>query len=491
MASKPDKAQVLIIGGGPGGSYSAACLAREGVDVVILESARFPRYHIGESMLPSIRNFLRYIDLEDTFVAHGFYKKKGAAFRLHSSKPEGYTNFVALDENNYAWNTVRSESDEIMLSHAATCGAMVFQETRVTDIEFDAGGQRPVAALWKDSQNRSGRIQFNYLIDASGRRGLLSTKYFGTRQPIQSLKNIAMWSYWCDTGTYKPDSERAGSPFFEALGDGSGWAWFIPLHGNKTSVGVVMKSEIWSKNKSTFPSQNSLLEFYLAALKGAPEVKSLIGAGGMINITPNGGTPVVMTASDYSYSASSYAGENYRIVGDAGAFVDPFFSNGIHLAVSGGLSAAATICASIKGDCSEAEAAHFHTRRIGTSYTRFLVVVLSAYQQMRAQSSPVLADIDEDSFDRAFNHFRPIIQGYADVQSDSVKCALTEEELKATLEFCAQAYIPPEPENKSAKAQVNLVGIMATSETLDALSRASIDGRRIRLDQGALGLESF
>jgi 2-polyprenyl-6-methoxyphenol hydroxylase-like FAD-dependent oxidoreductase len=104
-----------------------------------------------------------------------------------------------------------------MLRHAAACGAAVFEETRVTDVEFEESGKRPVAVLWKDSQTGSGRIEFDYLIDASGRRGLLSTKYFGTRQPIQSLKNTAMWSYWRGTGSYKPNTERQGSPFFEAL----------------------------------------------------------------------------------------------------------------------------------------------------------------------------------------------------------------------------------------------------------------------------------
>jgi flavin-dependent dehydrogenase len=89
------------------------------------------------------------------------------------------------------------------------------------------------------------------------------------------------------------------------------------------------------------------------------------------------------------------------------AFIDPFFSSGIHLALTSALSAAATICASIKSDCPESDAANWHTRRVATSYTRFQVVVLGAYKQIRAQSASVLSDIDEDNFDRAFAFLRP------------------------------------------------------------------------------------
>jgi len=218
----------------------------------------------------------------------------------------------------------------------------------------------------------------------------------------------------------------------------------------------------------------------------------LIGPGHIISETPNRALSVQF-ANDYSYNASSYAGENYRIIGDAGAFIDPFFSNGIHLAVSGALSAAASICAVMRGDCSEVEAAQWHSSRVGTSYTRFLVVVLSAYQQMNSQNSPVLADLDEANFERAFMHFRPIIQGLADTESPLLS-KVTNEELRATLEFCAQAYMPPEPEEESitptTASKLQLVSLLGSSETLDALSSTSLDGFMLRLRGGKLGLQA-
>lgn len=112
-------------------------------------------------------------------------------------------------------------------------------------------------------------------------------------------------------------------------------------------------------------------------------------------------------ASDWSYCASTYAFPYVRIVGDTGCFVDPLFSSGVHLALSGGLSAAVMICASIRRDCDEQAAATWHSNKVAEDYTRFLLVVMSSLEQIRQQDAPVLDNFDEESFDRAFALFRP------------------------------------------------------------------------------------
>ncbi|EIW75856.1 FAD/NAD(P)-binding domain-containing protein [Coniophora puteana RWD-64-598 SS2] len=476
----PEKTQVLVIGGGPGGSYAAACLAQEGLDVVVLEADKFPRYHIGESMLASLRHFLRFVDLESVFEEHGFQKKAGAAFKFNATKREGYTDFVSRDPGNYSWNVVRSQADELMFRHAAKCGAVTLDGVKVTSVEWDqpspaAGepvpsGARPIAASWKTRDGATGRIAFDYVVDASGRAGILSTQYLKNRKLNNSLKNVACWAYWegDGIGKYSPGTTREGSPFFEALSDESGWCWFIPLHDGTTSVGLVIDQEISNKKKAELraaadPSiPEGLLGHYLTELKLAPRILELIADGKLI--ASKDGAATVRSASDYSYSGSSYAGPGYRIVGDAGAFIDPYFSSGVHLALSSGLSAAATISASIKGDVSETDAAEWHTAKVGTGYTRFLFVVWSAYRQIRSQSVPVLSDVDEDNFDRAFAHFRPVIQGNADVGKD-----MSESELQATIEFCTQAYVEPSsPEERAAvKARVGDLKIEEAVKALD------------------------
>lgn len=143
----------------------------------------------------------------------------------------------------------------------------------------------------------------------------------------------------------------------------------------------------------------STKEYFFSSLKLAPSLSELLGDGEPVT--------EVKAASDFSYHASSYAFPNARIVGDSGCFIDPFFSSGVHLAITGGLSAGATIAASIRGDCTEDEAAHWHSTKVREGYARFLLVVLSAYKQMQHQYQAVLSDFNEDNFDRAFSFFKP------------------------------------------------------------------------------------
>lgn len=466
------KTQVLVIGGGPGGAYTASVLAREGVQVTLLEATKFPRYHIGESMLPSLKLFLRYIDAEEKVKSHGFCVKPGAAVKLNQFKREGYTDFLAHDPDNGSWNVIRSEFDEILLRHASESGATVLEEHKVTEILFtkvasslgsELGAKeennelgRPTSARYT-SPKGAGTIEFDYLVDASGRGGVMSTKYLKNRRMNQSLKNIACWGYWTgDLKMYHPGTGRENAPWFEALTDESGWAWFIPLHGGKVSVGIVMSQDISTSKKALSRAQNpdaTLKDHYISELRLAPGVLDLLGNGTLVEIDSdvdiNGNYSGIKAAGDYSYSPERYSGEGWRLVGDAGAFIDPFFSSGVHLAILGGLTAALTITASIRGHCSEAVAADFYNIKSATAYTRFLVVVMSIYRQIRNQSLDVLSDLDEDNFDRAFDILRPVIQGTADVGKK-----LTEDELQKTMDFCTHVFAPADTElTKSVAAR--------------------------------------
>ncbi|PPQ77190.1 hypothetical protein CVT25_011036 [Psilocybe cyanescens] len=492
MSSAPSSSlppQVLIIGGGPAGSYAAAALAREGIQVTLLEASKFPRhgscdrYHVGESLIPSVRHYLRFIGAEEKIVNHGFVRKPGSAIKFNQFKREGYTDFVALGHNNNAWNVVRSEFDQMLLNHARSTGASIYEQTKVESISFSSEDSTiPVSVSWTHtpppcppsppaspttstfpgffpsdfslnnftaSGPSHGVTSFTHLIDATGRAGILSARYFKNRHFNVSLKNIAVWGYWENVDQYGVETRRHGSPWFEALTDESGWAWFIPLHNGTTSVGVVMNEKVYkAKLQKPLPpspfaaaaavhsTTDSLLATrYLSCLSFAPGVVKLITASGVL---VNGS---VKSASDFSYSAPSYAGPGYRIVGDAGAFIDPFFSSGVHLAMTSALSAAATICASIRGHCEETTAVEWHTRRVSTSYTRFQVVVLSAYKQIRSQSDDILSDIDEDNYDRAFSFLRPVIQGASDMGA-----RLSETELQRSLDFCVNLFNPTTPE---------------------------------------------
>ncbi|KAJ7623852.1 putative halogenase [Mycena polygramma] len=441
----PTSTNVLVIGAGPAGSFASTALAREGFEVTLLERERFPRYHIGESMLPSCRLFLRFIGAEQKVMDYGFCVKVGAAFKLNQTKREGCaftfappgftkslipffsssdTDFVYPDPSKAAWNVTRAEFDEILLKNASENGVHVCEGVRVTSIQFASdNNDKPVSASWVSDTGSTGEVKFDWLVDASGRNGIMSTKYLKNRKFNHSLRNIAFWGYWTGAAMYAPGTRRENAVWGEALTDESGWAWFIPLHGGRVSVGVVLQEESNRAKKAALSGPDVNIQHYHNQLKLVPGITRFLSGAKFLG--------EVKSAGDYSYSATQFAGPNYRIAGDAGAFIDPFLSSGVHLAFAGGLAAASSIAASIRGQCTEEEAVRFHDTKSATSYTRYLLVVLSAYRQITAQSDSVMSDIEEDNFDRAFDFIRPVIQGGADTDP-----AVTEAMVQRTMDFC-------------------------------------------------------
>ncbi|KAJ6506118.1 hypothetical protein DFH09DRAFT_1334860 [Mycena vulgaris] len=181
-----------------------------------------------------MRNYLGFIGLEDDFVNHGFLVKVGG-------EPERRIRLIkymiAMGAEYKTWNLIRSEMDEILFHHAQKQGAKVFQETRVESIEFEGEptSSRPKAANWTQNDGSAGKIEFDWLIDATGRVGIMSSKYLKNRQMRESLRNIAVWEYWTDVRRYGEGTIKADSGWFEALTDETGWAWVIPLHNGQTS----------------------------------------------------------------------------------------------------------------------------------------------------------------------------------------------------------------------------------------------------------------
>ncbi|KAJ5719766.1 hypothetical protein N7493_007344 [Penicillium malachiteum] len=515
LVSIPKSCSVLIVGGGPAGSYAASALAREGVDVIIMEADHFPRYHIGESMLASIRHFLRFIDLEKKFdaieVNDSMDLQNGAAFKLNN-KRAGYTDFIAANgPNGYSWNVIRSESDKLMFDHAEKEGALTFQGTKVDSLEFEsvdnfhsdnfhndnfhtdngvANPDRVISAAWSRKEDgTSGTIKFNFLIDASGRSGLISTKYLKNRKFNQALKNQASWGYWRGAETYAPGTPQEGSPISEALTDQSGWCWAIPLHDGTLSVGIVMRQDLSLERKMALGSPGTI-EFYRHCLTLAPEIHERLAQAALVS--------EVKAASDWSYSASTYAGSNFRLVGDAGCFIDPYFSSGVHLALSSALSAAITIQAVRRGEVSEYEGAKWHSIKTAEGYSRFLLVVITALKQIRKGEEPVLSDFDEDGFDRAFSFFKPIIQGHADAD---VSGRLTQDLVSRSVNFCFNAFAEVSPEARrevldKLESLKSGQGI-ETKEDLDKLTEEelsilrTIRARQMMRSEDAMNIDTF
>ncbi|KAF8826951.1 hypothetical protein HHX47_DHR5000557 [Lentinula edodes] len=300
----PKSTKILVIGGGPAGAYTASVLAREGFQVTVFEKDHFPRYHVGESMLPSFNAFLEFVGAKEKVKKCGFVMKPGAAIKLNQYKREGYTNFIQFNLENSAWNLLRSEFDDLLLKHAAECGAQVHNGVIIDEIHFSKTDKtRPISASWSSKYgSQTGTISFDWLVDASGRNGIMSTKYLKSRKFNESLRNIATWGYWRGAGVYSPGTDRENAPWFEAL-------------TGTVSVGVVVSEKSNRIKKSRIQAssdKDTTVAHYLEQLKLAPGVLRLLG-----DATFNG---LTRSAGDYSYSSKSnhYAGNHYRIAGDAG-----------------------------------------------------------------------------------------------------------------------------------------------------------------------------
>ncbi|MCX4672952.1 tryptophan 7-halogenase [Streptomyces sp. NBC_01381] len=187
-----ERTQVLVAGGGPAGATAATLLARQGFDVTLLERDRFPRYHIGESLLPSLLPVLDVMGAREAVERHGFTRKTGAFYGW--SGQEWQLRFDTSDRPAaYSFQVIRSEFDHLLLEHARAQGVRVREETQVRRVGFD--GYRTTSATWTSRYGRAGQTHFRCLVDASGRAGVLAARQLRTRRFHDVFRNVAAWGY--------------------------------------------------------------------------------------------------------------------------------------------------------------------------------------------------------------------------------------------------------------------------------------------------------
>lgn len=311
-----EQCDVVVIGGGPGGSTAAALLARRGYKVIALEKDHHPRFHIGESLLPMNLPVFERLGVLEKVRAMGVFKP-GADFEADNERGYNTYHFArAIGQSPpHAYQVWRQDFDQMLYQHARECGADAREGHKVVQVDHRAARES-----WLDVHPDDGddyRIQARYVVDASGRDALLSSKKKLRRKNDQH-QSAAIFGHF--RGAQPRAGEDAGNISIYSFD--FGWMWMIPVPDGVMSVGAVCRPEYLKQRKGR------TVEFLLDTLKLNPALWQRVRDAELIDNE-------VRVTGNYSYDSTCMGGPGWILVGDAFAFLDPVFSSGVYLAMSG------------------------------------------------------------------------------------------------------------------------------------------------------------
>lgn len=330
---------VVVIGGGPAGSTASTLIAQKGYKVVLFEREKFPRFHIGESMIPETYWVLERLNMLPKMRASKFVHKHSVQFVSANGKQSAPFYFYdnKPHECSQTWQVVRSEFDNMMLNNAREHGVDAQEEVRVLDVLFDGDRATGVRIQEKDGTVR--QINAKVIVDASGQSGLLMNRLkLRVWDPL--LNKGAIWTYW--EGAYRDVGRDEGATVVLQTENKKGWFWYIPLHDNRISVGVVAPFDYLFKNRGSHE------DVYNEEVEKCPAVRERVSKA-----TRATG---YFATKDYSYRSTKVSGNGFVMVGDAFGFLDPLYSSGLLLALKSGEMAADAVVEGLQmNDLSEAQ----------------------------------------------------------------------------------------------------------------------------------------
>lgn len=311
---------VVVIGGGPGGCTSAILLRERGLNVVLLEREQFPRFMIGESLLPAAWDLWSRLGIRERIEASEYPVKRGVLFRIEDV--EETTEFlVRTDEypeyfvNPYTFHVDRAHFDQLLLDRAREVGVDVRLGHKVEDVLFE--GERASGVSFVGPSGEPGRLDARFVIDASGRRTIIGSK-LGRRRPNPELRKVAYYTHFDGAGRRIAED---GSTVTDIHSTEGGWIWYIPLRNDVVSVGVVLDA--------TFVQESDLGPdgLFRQALE-----RDLLVSDWLANARQR---MDLLKIPSISYLSDSFVGDGFVMIGDAAMFIDPIFSAGVMLAMRG------------------------------------------------------------------------------------------------------------------------------------------------------------
>ncbi len=355
----PDvRCDVAVIGGGPGGSTAATFLVDAGLRVTLFERETFPRFHVGESLMPATLYLLDRLGAREAVEAAGFLRKYGASF-YDQTLDHGHTFYFLKDRPwpDYSYEVPRAEFDTILLENARKHGVDVRQPALVEDVAFDRDGATLTVAA--DGERRT--VRAGFVVDASGRDGFLATRV-GRRRRVPNLGKVALFAHF--RGAHRYPGKDEGNIRIFVFDDG--WFWWIPLANDVTSVGAVLHA----KTVRAWAGDTEGLYAEMIA-RGRPVADGLRGAEriGGLHRTAN-----------FAYVNEPVIGDRHLMIGDAIAFTDPIFSGGVFIAMRSGQLAAEAIARAFRDGRFEARRFRGYEREVWRGIRPFFTFIHKYYE---------------------------------------------------------------------------------------------------------------
>jgi len=313
----------VVIGAGPAGGAAAGITAEGGLETLLIERERVPRFHVGESLMPESFWPLKRLGLTERVTNAGWQVKKSVQFVTHRGTESAPFFFREHDprECSDTWQVERSEFDKMLFDRSAELGADCYDETRLVDVLFDEH-ERARGVIVKDSSGQTRQIDAKVVIDGSGQQSVIANK-LSLKEVNADLKKAAIWGYYRDA--VRGEGDHEGATIILQTETKDAWFWFIPQSRGITSIGCVGDNDYLLKGRGT-PEQT--FDEELAKCPGLlPRLENATRLGGL------------RTAKEFSYMTKRHAGEGWVLVGDAFGFIDPVYSSGVYFALDMGVRA--------------------------------------------------------------------------------------------------------------------------------------------------------